>query len=190
MYKQKKLGIILNPAAGRGRAGDMRERLISCLQEKKITFQLELTRKSGHAEEIAFRMSENFETIVAAGGDGTINEVVSGIVGKKAAIAILPIGSGNDFNKIIGMSRKLDHAIDIIINGSKKLMNLGKVIYWNKQGGKKERYFINTLGMGLDAEIAKETKQIKFFRGFAHPFIHYWYTFMEQRQFRRRDLFG
>ncbi len=88
------------------------------------------------------------------------------------------------------MSRKLDHAIDIIINGSKKLMNLGKVIYWNKQGGKKERYFINTLGMGLDAEIAKETKQIKFFRGFAHPFIHYWYTFMEQRQFRRRDLFG
>jgi diacylglycerol kinase (ATP) len=165
MYKQQELGIILNPAAGRGRAGNIRKRLVSCLQEKKIPFQLELTRGPGHAKEIAFQMSENFETIVAAGGDGTINEVVSGIVGKKAAIAILPIGSGNDFNKIIGMSRKLDHAIDAIINGTKKLLDLGKVNYWNHLGERKERYFINTLGMGLDAEIAKETKQIKFLRG-------------------------
>jgi diacylglycerol kinase (ATP) len=165
MYKQQELGIILNPAAGRGRAGDIRKRLISCLQEKKIPFQLELTREPGHAKEIAFRMSEIFETIVAAGGDGTINEVVSGIVGRKAAIAILPLGSGNDFNKVIGISKKIDHAIDAMINGTRKLLDLGKVIYWNKQGEKKERYFINTLGMGLDAEIAKETKQIKFLRG-------------------------
>jgi len=165
MCKQQDLGIILNPAAGRGRAGNIRKRLVSCLQKKRISFQLELTRGPGHAKEIAFQMSENFETIVAAGGDGTINEVVSGIVGKKAAIAILPIGSGNDFYKVIGISKKLDHAIDAIINGTRKLLDLGKVNYWNHLGEKKERYFINTLGMGLDAEIAKETKQIKFFRG-------------------------
>jgi YegS/Rv2252/BmrU family lipid kinase len=165
MYKQLELGIILNPAAGRGRAGNIRKRLVSCLQEKKIPFQLELTRGPGHAKEIAFRMSEIIETIVAAGGDGTINEVVSGIVGRKAAIAILPLGSGNDFNKVIGISKKIDHAIDAIINGTRKLLDLGKVSYWNHWGEKKERYFINTLGMGLDAEIAKETKQIKFLRG-------------------------
>jgi diacylglycerol kinase (ATP) len=165
MYRQQVLGIILNPAAGRGRAGEMRKRLISCLQEKGIPFQLELTREPGHAKEIAFRMSEIFETIVAAGGDGTINEVVSGIVGKKAAIAILPLGSGNDFNKVIGISKKIDHAIDAIINGTRKLLDLGKVSYWNHWEEKRERYFINTLGMGLDAEIAKETKQIKFLRG-------------------------
>jgi diacylglycerol kinase (ATP) len=165
MYKQQELGIILNPAAGRGRAGEMRKRLVSCLQEKKIPFQLELTKEPGHAKEIAFRMSENFETIVAAGGDGTVNEVVSGIVGRKAAVAILPIGSGNDFSKVIGISKTIDHAIDAIINGRRKLLDLGKVSYWNNSGEKKERYFINTLGMGLDAEIAKETKQIKFLRG-------------------------
>jgi diacylglycerol kinase (ATP) len=165
MYKQQELGIILNPAAGRGRAGNIRKRLVSCLQEKKIPFQLELTRGPGHAKEIAFRMSKIFKTIVTAGGDGTINEVVSGIVGRKTAIAILPIGSGNDFNKVIGISKKIDHAIDDIINGTKKLLDLGKVSYWNHWGEKKERYFINTLGMGLDAEIAKETKQIKFLRG-------------------------
>jgi YegS/Rv2252/BmrU family lipid kinase len=165
MYKKQKLGIILNPAAGRGRAGDIRKRLISCLQEKKIQFQLELTKRPGHAKEIAFRMSEYFETIVAAGGDGTVNEVISGIIGRKASIAILPIGSGNDFSKVIGISKKIDYAIDVIINGKRKLLDLGKVSYWNHLGEKRERYFVNTLGMGLDAEIAKETKQIKFLRG-------------------------
>jgi YegS/Rv2252/BmrU family lipid kinase len=165
MYKQQELGIILNPAAGRGRAGNIRKRLVSCLQEKKIPFQLELTREPGHAKEIAFRMSGIFKTIVAAGGDGTVNEVVSGIVGRKDTIAILPIGSGNDFSKVIGISKKIDHAIDAIIIGTRKLLDLGKVSYWNRWGEKKERYFINTIGMGLDAEIAKETKQIKFLRG-------------------------
>jgi YegS/Rv2252/BmrU family lipid kinase len=165
MNKQQEIGIILNPAAGRGRAGDVRKRLIYCLQEKKIPFQLELTRGPEHAKEIAFRMSNIFKMILVAGGDGTVNEVVSGIVGRKAAIAILPIGSGNDFSKVIGIPKKIDHVIDVIINGTKKLMDLGKVRYWNQYGEKKERYFINTLGMGLDAEIAKETRQIKYLRG-------------------------
>ena len=165
MYKHQELGIILNPAAGRGRAGEIRNRLVSSLQEKKIPFQLELTRGPGHAKEIAFQMSENFKTIVAAGGDGTVNEVVSGIVGRTATIAILPIGSGNDFSKVIGISGKINDAIDAIMSGRRKLLDLGKVNYWNDNGEKKERYFVNTLGLGLDAEIAKETKQIKFLRG-------------------------
>jgi len=165
MYKQKELGIILNPAAGRGRAGDARIRLISCLHEREIPFQLELTKGPEHAKEIALWMSTFFKTIIAAGGDGTVNEVVSGAIGRNAAIAVLPIGSGNDFSKVIGISKKIDHAIDSIINGTRKLLDLGKVTYWNHRGEKNERYFVNTLGMGLDAEIAKETKQIKLLRG-------------------------
>jgi diacylglycerol kinase (ATP) len=165
MNKHQGIGIILNPAAGRGRAGEIRKRLVSCLQERKIPFQLELTRGQDHAKEISFRMSNIFETIIAAGGDGTVNEVVSGVVGKKVAIAILPIGSGNDFSKVIVIPKKIDLVIDAIINGKKKLMDLGKVSYWNQYGKKRERYFVNTLGMGLDAEIAKETMQIKHLRG-------------------------
>jgi diacylglycerol kinase (ATP) len=165
MFKQQELGIILNPTAGRGRAGNIRKRIVSCLQKKKIPFQLELTKGPGHAIEMASRMSEKFETIVAGGGDGTVNEVVSGIVGRKTAIAILPIGSGNDFSKVIGMSKEIDYAIDAIIHGIRRLMDLGKVSYWNHLGEKKERYFVNTLGIGLDAEIANETKRIKYLRG-------------------------
>ncbi len=163
--KKYKLGIILNPVAGRGHAGTIKAHLIAYLREKKIPFHMELTKGPEHAIEIASRMCEYTETIVAAGGDGTVNEVVSGIAGKKTAIAILPIGSGNDYSKVIGISRNINQAIDTIINNKKNLMDLGKVIYWNKLGYKKERYFVNTLGMGLDAEIARETRQIKYLRG-------------------------
>jgi len=165
MYKKPGLGIILNPVAGHGRGRRIKKQLIAYLQEKKIPFQLELTKGSEHAKEIANRMSEYSEIIVAAGGDGTVNEVVSGITGRQTSIAILPIGSGNDYSKVMNMPRKLDHAIEAILNKKKKLMDLSKVIYWNQYGDKNERYFVNTLGMGLDAEIAKETMQIKYLRG-------------------------
>jgi diacylglycerol kinase (ATP) len=165
MYKQLKLGIILNPAAGRGRAGKNRKRLISYLQERKIPFQLETTRGSEDASVIASQMSNHFKTIVAAGGDGTVSEIVSGVIGKGTSIAILPIGSGNDFSKTIGIPKKIQCAIDTIIHGNTQLFDLGKVSYWNQCDEKKERYFINTLGLGLDAEIASETKQMKYLRG-------------------------
>jgi diacylglycerol kinase (ATP) len=165
MSMKQKIGIILNPVAGRGHAKSTLGRIIKSLRERKITFELELTKGPAHAKDIAARMSKYSETIVAAGGDGTVNEVVSGIVGKRTAIAILSIGSGNDYSKVIGVSKKMDQVIDAIINNKRKLMDLGKVVYWDQNGNKKERYFVNTLGMGLDAEIAKETKRIKYLRG-------------------------
>jgi len=165
MYKNRALGIILNPAAGRGQAYSIKNRLVTYLREKNIPFHMELTKGPEEAIKIAARMSDCFDTIVAAGGDGTVNEVVSGITGRQTSIAILPIGSGNDYSKVMNMPRKLDHAIEAILNKKKKLMDLGKVIYWNQYGDKNERYFVNTLGMGLDAEIAKETMQIKYLRG-------------------------
>jgi diacylglycerol kinase (ATP) len=165
MITQKEIGIILNPSAGRGKAKGIQKKLVSCLQKKNIPFQLELTKGPDHAKEIAIRMSEVFKIIVAAGGDGTVNEVVSGIVGEKTTIAILPIGSGNDFSKVLGISNNIDYAIDAIINGTRKLLDLGKVTYWKQSREKKERYFVNTLGIGLDAEIARETKKIKYLRG-------------------------
>jgi diacylglycerol kinase (ATP) len=165
MSHKQELGIILNPAAGRGFAGRIKKDLIECLHANKTSFQLELTKYAGHAEEIAMRMSKEFKVVVAAGGDGTVNEVLSGIVGSKAALAFLPVGSGNDFSKIIGIPRKIDQALEIISKKQTKLVNVGEVIYQNEKGMERKRFFVNTLGIGLDAEIANETKQIKFLRG-------------------------
>jgi YegS/Rv2252/BmrU family lipid kinase len=165
MFDQLKLGIILNPAAGRGRARYAAKLIIEYLHRKKIPFYLEKTSGPGDAKDIAAKIRDKFEIIVAAGGDGTVNEVATGIIGSKAALALLPIGSGNDFNRIIEIPKRISHAIDFILNGKRKLLDIGQVSIWNSHGEKTKRFFINTLGMGLDAEIANETKNIKFIRG-------------------------
>ena len=118
-----------------------------------------------HATELSRQMSSHVEIIVAMGGDGTLNEVAAGLLGSTASLAIFPIGSGNDFNRIIGIPQKMNLAIDTIISGSKEFIDLGRVAITNSHGSITVKYFINTLGIGIDAEIAKETKRIKYLRG-------------------------
>jgi len=110
-------------------------------------------------------MCKDFDIIVAIGGDGTVNEVASGLIGSTAALAIFPIGSGNDFNRIIRIPHKMDLAIDTIISGTKKFIDLGRCRIINSTGVIQVKHFINTLGIGIDAEIAKEIKRINYLHG-------------------------
>ncbi len=110
-------------------------------------------------------MCKEFDIILAVGGDGTLNEVASGILGSTASLAILPIGSGNDFNKLIEMPQKINFSIDTIISGKKKIIDLGRVAIKNILGLNQVKHFVNTLGIGIDAQIAKETQRIKYLRG-------------------------
>ena len=100
MLDRPKLGIILNPIAGRGRALNLQIPLVNYLRRRNILFQLERSNRPGHATELSSQMSKEFDIIVAMGGDGTLNEVAAGVYGSMASLAILPIGSGNDFNRI------------------------------------------------------------------------------------------
>ena len=160
-----KLGIVLNPTAGRGRAEQIEKRIIEFLSRRNIVFQLEKTNGPLHATSLSNQLSKECDIIVAVGGDGTVNEVATGLIGSTASLAIYPIGSGNDFNRIIGISKKLDEAFNTIISGTKKLIDLGKVTIKNYSGITIVKNFINVLGIGIDAQIAKETKRIKYLRG-------------------------
>jgi diacylglycerol kinase (ATP) len=164
-YNLTKLGLILNPIAGRGRAKHIEKRLVEYLRKQNINFELEKTNGPMHATELSRQMSNHVEVIVAMGGDGTLNEVATGILGSTASLAIFPIGSGNDFNRLIGIPREMNLAIDTIISGSKKFIDLGRVAITNSHASRQLKYFINTLGIGIDAVIAKETKRIKYLRG-------------------------
>jgi YegS/Rv2252/BmrU family lipid kinase len=165
MFDLPKLGIILNPIAGRGRATYIEKPLVEYLLQRKINFRLEKTKGPRHATELSTRMCKELDIIVAVGGDGTVNEVAEGMLESTASLAILPIGSGNDFNKIVGIPKKLNLAIETIISGKKKSIDLGKVIIKNYSGTTQIKHFINTLGIGIDAQIAKETQRIKYLRG-------------------------
>jgi YegS/Rv2252/BmrU family lipid kinase len=165
MSELPKLGIVLNPIAGRGRAINIEKPLVEYLRHRKIVFHLEKTNRPQHATDLSRQMCKELDIIVAVGGDGTVNEVATGVMGSSASLALFPIGSGNDFNRIVGIPQKINLAIDTIISGTKRLIDLGKVIIQNSFGTTQIRHFINTLGIGIDAEIAKEVQRIKYLRG-------------------------
>jgi YegS/Rv2252/BmrU family lipid kinase len=138
--------VILNPAA-RGERAQRKRARVEWLARGSI---IRATSRSGEAEEIARRAAqEGFEKIVAAGGDGTINEVVNGLAGSKAMLGLLPIGTMNVFATELGLpASNLELCWDIIQSENIRLVDLPCA------NGK---YFVQLAGVGFDAQVVKET---------------------------------
>jgi len=137
--------IILNPAAKGDRAG----KLIRTLQEIFPEADLLTTKRAGHAQDLARQASERGDDIIiAAGGDGTINEVVNGMRGSKSALGILPVGSVNVFAMELGIPSKIEKAIEIIRSGHVMPLDLAEA---------NGRSFVQLAGVGFDAQTVKHT---------------------------------
>jgi diacylglycerol kinase (ATP) len=104
------------------------------------------TEYPGHARELASQEKNNYQTIVAVGGDGTINEVASGILGSNAALGIIPMGSGNGLAHHLGIPQDNFAALRLIETGQPKPID---IIYVN------DRIVINVGGLGFDGHVAK-----------------------------------
>jgi len=141
--------IILNPAAHSARAQRQRSRLEAIAGKSVIC----ATTRAGEAEDLARRaVQEGFETVVAAGGDGTMHEVVNGIAGTGVALGLLPMGTMNVFATELGLpTHNLGHCWDIIERGKTRLVDLPSA------NGK---HFAQLAGIGLDAQAVKETSQV------------------------------
>ena len=122
-----------------------------------------VTGGPGEARELARRAPG--AVIVAVGGDGTVNEVANGIVGLDKTLGVIPAGSGNDFIKAIGVPKKTDKALEILLAGKSRRIDVGTVAFGdsNPPG----RYFVNGVGVGLDAAVAKRTTEITYIGGTA-----------------------
>ncbi|MGQ0793731.1 MAG: diacylglycerol/lipid kinase family protein [Deltaproteobacteria bacterium] len=149
--------LILNPTAGRGRAGRVAPRIESLLAAERASFEIRLTSKQGEATGIARRAArEGFPVIVAVGGDGTAHEVINGLVGEGSAFGMIPAGGGNDFPKAAAIPLELERAVKTLIEGKRRRVDLGFL---------EGRYFINGLGIGLDGAVAHRYRRIKRLRG-------------------------
>jgi diacylglycerol kinase (ATP) len=138
--------VILNPAARGERASRWRAQIESITKGST----LRATSQSGDAESLARSAAEQgFKKVVAAGGDGTINEVVNGLAGTNVTLGLLPVGTVNVFAMELGLpSNNLRHCWDIIQTGKTRLVDLP-----NANG----KYFVQLGGIGLDAQVVKET---------------------------------
>jgi diacylglycerol kinase (ATP) len=138
--------IILNPAADSERALRKQARVESLARDCVVC----TTTYTGEAEIMARRgVAEGFEKIVAAGGDGTINEVVNGLAGTNATLGLLPIGTMNVFATELGLPvNNLELCWEIVNGDSIRAVDLPKANL---------KFFVQLAGVGLDAQVVKET---------------------------------
>jgi diacylglycerol kinase (ATP) len=158
--------VIYNPYSGRWDALKKRPELEPALVKAGIDYELKMTEDSGHAMDLAARaVNQGFDFVIAAGGDGTINEVVNGLAVAAGSslddrpigpLGIIPLGSANDMVDNLGLPKDLDEAAYVIASENTKLIDLCKV---NK------RYFDNNSAIGLEPFITLIQQKMKRLKG-------------------------
>ncbi len=154
----KKLFILLNPHAAKGKGMARKKEIVSLFGKGGHEATVVFTEKGAGASALAYQATlEGWQTIIAAGGDGTVNEVVDGILRavteKKIPspnVGILPIGRGNDFAWSMGIPTNLKKAVDLIIEGKTRTIDAGITYGGNYPQG---RYFVNGQGIGFEPLI-------------------------------------
>jgi diacylglycerol kinase family enzyme len=147
--------IIFNPYSGRGQAW---RRLLQLPLQSFGACEFWPTTASGHAEELAFSAAmSGVDTIVAAGGDGTVHEVANGLLrsGRDSMLAILPIGSANDYFHSVQQEAKNRSNVKPLY------VDVGRV----REPGGKQRYFVCCLGLGLNGAVTLEARKIRGLQG-------------------------
>jgi len=159
--------LVINPAAGRGRVGGMVAQIDEMARRMGQGKGLEVvvTRNPNHATEVAASAPAG-SRVVAVGGDGTIHEVIRGLAGSDKALAVVPIGSGNDFARMVGLKGiGLEAALQLAFQGEAGTVDLGMV---------NEHPFGASLGLGFDAAVARKAFTApRFLTGLPVTFIRF-----------------
>lgn len=161
----KNIYFVINPQAKNGYCQKVWRKLEKILLEKNITYMAFFTEYSGHAKEITqmiARRAEGTEVIVVAvGGDGTMNEVINGAAClQNVKVAFIPGGSGNDFSRGFGVRKNPVHAFYELIERLEQeatLVDTGKIMKKDKE----DIYFVNNMGVGLDALVSRDVNRSK-----------------------------
>jgi diacylglycerol kinase (ATP) len=160
---------IVNPVAGKGKGYHILSRLVRALEKSGVISDLIQTDEPGHATTLASQAAaDGYERVIAVGGDGTVNEILNGLMqvsagGKKAILGVIPAGSGNDFAAGLDIPLDIELAAERLRTGAPQTIDVGRLIL----DGEKDTYFANALGMGLDAEVNICTRRIPVLTGFS-----------------------
>ncbi|MBM4461818.1 MAG: diacylglycerol kinase family lipid kinase [Chloroflexi bacterium] len=147
--------VIVNPASGAGAVRRKWPRIQRMLSETGLPFDHEFTQGALHGTELAKEaVAKGYELVVALGGDGTINEVVNGLIGpagrSQADLGIIYTGTANDFARSLGLPRNLRQSCSLLTSPKRVEVDVGAVEYVCR-GELKQRLFVNVAGAGFDA---------------------------------------
>lgn len=148
--------VVANPEAAGGRGRRTLERVRREIDGLRIPSRLHVTRGPGDAEAWARELPDGLEPgpILVVGGDGTLHEVANGLMTRPGGapqlnpLLVLPVGTGNDFHRMLRASGRFDETIALIEGGAPRTFDVGRVRF---DGG--ERHFVNLLGVGIDVAV-------------------------------------
>ena len=144
---------IVNPVAGKGKTLNCIPQIENFFKNNKASYCIEVTERPGHSISIVKNhLHESESRVYSVGGDGTLNEILNGMIGRIGSLGIIPKGSGNDFIKSLGVSYKSGDIMERTIKGREIPVDIGRV---------NGRYFINIASVGFDAEVAHNAVKYK-----------------------------
>ncbi|RFZ82950.1 diacylglycerol kinase family lipid kinase [Mucilaginibacter terrenus] len=143
---KRKALFIINPVSGGKKKDGVPELINKYINQQLFEFNTIFSTGVKHARDVAREEAANYDMIVAVGGDGTVNEVASGIAGTDTILGVVPYGSGNGLSRFLGIPMNAEGALQVLNNGHTINIDAGKM------NGK---WFFNMAGMGFDAHISQ-----------------------------------
>ncbi len=178
-----KTKILLNPYSNRWKARTRWPEADAALKAAGVDFDLSISERADQLVDLAAEaVKQGFTTILVAGGDGSIGEVVNGIIrgwdGKSnipVTLGIIPLGSANDFAFALGLPLDLKEAIRVIAAGNTKQVDLGKC---------NERFFINNSGLCLEPYVSTKHERIHWIKDMARYLVAAVWAIMDKPEWK------
>lgn len=176
-----RIALVANPRAGRGRVARELPRLLEVLTAAGIGAEAHATTHRGHATDLARAAAlDGFDTVVAVGGDGTVNEVVNGLIEddrpvSDTALGVVAAGSGADFARTFGLPAHVDHALAGIAGESRRL-DVGRIDCEAADGSPVTRYFANAAEAGMAAATVARAERLPRWLGKTRYLVAFWPT--------------
>ena len=190
-----KIGIVLNPVAGGGRAAQLWPQFKAEIRRQLGDFTLLKTEGPEDAARFARQLAgQGCELVIASGGDGTIGETVDGLLTSGLAphamprFAILPCGTGSDFARSIGMTGTPQEMATLIAAGKVREIDAGRVTFVDDDGRAATRHFINIASLGLSGPTSRAVNRAKRSGKASGQLLVMWHTIRELIRYRFQDV--
>ncbi len=166
--------VIINPTSGNGKSKKYISKIINTLNKEKINFQYSITEYANHEFKITQeQIKKGFKKFISVGGDGTLHNIINGIFNQtiiatsEIKIAVVPVGTGNDWVKNYGISKNIRKSIAIIKQENTKTQDIGKITYTKDNS---IVYFNNLAGIGFDGHVVNAINNYKKLGSLAYLF--------------------
>jgi diacylglycerol kinase (ATP) len=141
---------ILNPEAGHGKGRKLATTLAQVFRDAGMRIEVLVTPGPAEAARLAAEAADDgYATVIAAGGDGTANEIANGLIGTTTALGLYPLGTGNDLAHSLGYPRRLRDVPAFLARARRRVIDVGEL---------NGRIFVNAAGVGIDGMVAEGVK--------------------------------